>query len=555
MIKKIIEISSRFLTRKEGTVLSAAAVIMATVLLSRVLGFVRLRLLATFFLPEELGIYIAAFTLPDMLFELLVMGAVSAAFIPVFTHYLVKKSKEEAFEMASYIINIAALIGLLLAILLFIFTPQISYIIVPKFSTSERELMIAFTRIMLIGQLLPLVLGNFVTGMLQSFQRFLLPALAPVVYNLGIIVSILFLAPKLGLFGAVWGVIIGACLYLLIQIPLLLHLGYQHRLKINFKHTGVQQVGKLIVPRILGLAANPIDRLVDVSLASFLGTRFITIFSFAQNLQQFPIGLFGATFAQAALPALSVTSTEKDLTQFKKLFLASLHQILFFVLPLSTMLVVLRIPIVRLIYGAAKFDWPATVYTGQTLSIFALSIFAQALVQLLARGFYALHDTKTPVIIGVFSVLINTILSIIFIRFLYLPVWSLALSTSIASLTNWFLLLIFLYRKVAGFDLKALVLPFIKMLFSSITTGVFLYVPMKLLDRLVFDTTRVFDLILLTGVAAISGLSVYIFLAWFLDIEEVSTFFKLLQKVKRMPRVFFSQSNEMVTEDQNATPI
>lgn len=551
MLKKLFDIGSNFLTRKEGTVLSAAAVIIATVLLSRILGFVRLRLLATFFLPEELGIYLAAFRLPDTLFEIIAMGAVSAAFIPVFTHYLVKKSTNEAFLMASYIINIATLIGIVLAIPLFIFAKQISYILVPGFLPHERELMISFTRIMLLGQLLPLVLGNFVTGMLQSFQRFLLPALAPVVYNLGIILGIIFLSPQFGLYGAVWGVIVGGFLYLLIQIPLLIHLKYHHTFRINFTHPGVRDVGRLVIPRVMGLAATQVDTNVDLILASFLGTRFITIFNFAQNLQQFPIGLFGATFAQAALPALSVTAAQKDLTEFKKMFIAATHQILFFVLPVSTMLIVLRIPIVRLIYGAAKFDWPATVFTGQTLSMFAVSIFAQALIQLLARGFYALHDTKTPVIIGVVSIVINTFLSITFIRYLHLPVWSLALSTSIAGLINWSLLLIFLYRKVSGFDLKALCIPFFKMMISSLTTGVFLYVPMKLLDRLVFDTTRVFDLLLLTSVAAISGLSVYIFLAWFLDIDEVGTFFKLLQKVKRMPRVFFTQS-EVITDDQSS---
>ena len=308
--------------------------------------------------------------------------------------------------MASNVINLATLALLLAAIPLFIFTREISYVLVPRFTESERSLMISFTRIMLLGQLLPLIIGNFVTGMLQSFQRFLLPALAPVVYNLGIIIGILLFTSKYGLYGAVFGVVLGGFLYLLIQLPLLFYLGYRHRLTINLKQPGVREIGKLMGPRVLGLAVSQIDTTVDLILASFLGTRFITIFNFAQNLQQFPIGLFGVTFAQAALPTLSVTASRVDLEEFKKLFLATMHQILFFVLPASVMLIVLRIPIVRLIYGAAKFDWPATVFTGQTLSLFAFSIFAQSLVQLFARGFYALHDTKTPVIIGILSVLL-----------------------------------------------------------------------------------------------------------------------------------------------------
>jgi len=549
VIKALIKISSELLGRRQGTILSAAAVIMTTVLLSRLLGFVRLRLLYSYFVTDEVGVYLAAFRLPDMLFELLVTGSLATAFIPVFTNYLVKKDQTEAFHVAAYVINVGLLLSVLVLIPMLLFTRQISYLLVPGFNESQRTLMVSFTRIMLIGQLIPLIIGNFVTGMLQSFERFILPALAPVIYNIGIIAGILVLTPIYGLYGVVWGVVIGGILFVLIQIPLLVHLGYRHQWKVDLTHPGVRKIGKLMLPRILGLAVTQIDTTADLFLASLLGARFISIFYSAQSLQLFPIGLFGATFAQAALPALSVTSSEKDLIEFKKLFLATMHQILFFVLPASVMLIVLRVPIVRLIYGAAKFDWPATVYTGQTLSLFAISIFAQALVQLFARGFYALHDTKTPVLVGVVSVLFNTLLSILFISYFHLPVWSLAFSTSLASLINWFALLMFLHKKVGGFDIKALGVPFIKMVVSSMTTGIFLYVPMKLLDQLVFDTTRAFDLLLLTLVATISGLSMYIFLAWFLDIEEVGTFFRLLQKVKRVPRVFFA-SNEFINGER-----
>lgn len=550
VVKRLFSWGGSWLTRKQGSIVSAAAVIMATVLLSRVLGLARDRLLATYFSVDELGVYFAAFRLPNMLFELLVMGALSTAFIPVFTRYLIKDSDGIAFTMAANVINLSIVVLGILLIPLFIFTPQISYLLVPGFSASQRELMVAFTRIMLLGQLLPLMIGNFITGMLQSFHRFLLPALAPVAYNVGIILGIIFLSAQFGLYGAVWGVVIGAILYLIIQLPLLYILGYRHRLHFDLQHTGTREIGKLMLPRTFGLAVSQIDTTVDLILASYLGARSITIFNFAQHLQQLPIGLFGATFAQAALPTLSAEAAKKDFVAFKKLLLASMHQILFFVVPASVILMVLRIPVVRLVFGAARFDWSATVTTGKTLSLFAISIFAQGLVQLFARGFYALYDTKTPVVIGVISVLINAGLSILFVSYLHLPVWSLALSTSIASLVNVSLLLLFLYRKVSGFALGALLIPPFKIFFASAVTGVCLYVPLKLLDQLVFDTTRVFDLILLTGVVTTVGLSVYIFLAWFLEIEEVSTFLKLLQKVKRMPRVFFTPTSELVSGEE-----
>jgi putative peptidoglycan lipid II flippase len=539
-------------SRKQGTILSAAGIIMLMVLLSRILGLFRDRLLASLFSVDELGIYFAAFRLPNLLFELLIMGALATAFIPVFTNYLAKNEKDEGFTMAGYVINLSILVASLLIIPLVIFARPISFLLVPGFSEPERQLMISFTRIMLIGQLVPLIIGNFVTGMLQSFQRFLLPALAPIVYNLGIIVGVLLLSKQFGLYAAVWGVVIGAVFYLIIQLPLIWQLGYRHRFKINAKHPGTREVIHLMMPRTLGLAVSQIDTTVDLILASLLGARSITIFTFAQQLQQLPIGLFGTTFAQAALPILSLEGAKKDYIAFKKLLLASLHQILFLVLPASMMLIVLRIPVVRLIFGAARFDWQATVLTGMTLSFFAVSIFAQSIVQLFARGFYALYDTKTPVAIGIVSIVINTVLSIIFVSGFKLPVWSLAVSTSIANFVNAALLLYYLHKKVGGFDLFALWIPPLKIGIASLATGICLYIPLKLFDRLVFDTTRVFDLLLLTGVASFCGLSVYIFLAWFLDIEEVATFFRLMQKVKRMPRMFFSQNAEIIDGDQHS---
>ncbi|HCM37336.1 TPA: murein biosynthesis integral membrane protein MurJ [Patescibacteria group bacterium] len=554
MFRNFLANSSAILLKKQSTLLSAATVIMFTVLISRVLGLMRDRLLAGFFSVDELGIYFAAFRLPNLLFELLVMGALATAFIPVFTKHLSQEGETRAFAIAAQIINLGFLTVIVLMLPLLIFTRPISYLLVPGFSESQRELMVSFTRIMLVGQLLPMVIGNFVTGILQSFQRFLLPALAPVVYNIGIILGILLFRSSLGLYSAVWGVALGAVFYLVIQLPLLFKLGYRHNWQLKLHEPGVRQVVKLMLPRTFGLAVSQIDTTVDLMLASYLGARSITIFNFAQHLQQLPIGLFGATFAQAALPTLSITGAKTDLVEFKKLFLASMHQILFFVLPASAMLIVLRTPIVRLVFGAARFDWDATVTTGQTLSFFAVSIFAQSLVQLYARGFYALLDTKTPVIIGIFSVVVNTVLSIVLVSILNWPVWSLAVSTSVASILNALLLLVFLYRKISGFDLKALIIPPFKMLIAACTTAVFLYVPMKLFDQLIFDTTRVLDLILLTTVAAISGLSVYIFLAWFLDIEEVATFFKLMQKFKRAPRMIFAEPETLVNDEHSQIP-
>ena len=192
LLKRTVEI----FTRQQTSIISAASVIMITVAVSRVLGLFRDRLLAARFSPQDLGVYYAAFRLPNMIFELLVMGALSTAFIPVFTSYLDSKGKKEAFHMASSLINIGLLVFGLLCLPIVLFTKQISMLIAPGFNSEQLELMSTFTRIIAVAQVFPLIVGNFFTGILQSFRNFFIPSLAPVIYNLGIIIGIVFLTPK-----------------------------------------------------------------------------------------------------------------------------------------------------------------------------------------------------------------------------------------------------------------------------------------------------------------------------------------------------------------------
>jgi len=294
------------------------------------------------------------------------------------------------------------------------------------------------------------------------------------------------------------------------------------------------------------LAVSQIDFTVDIILASLISTSSLIYFNFAQHLQLLPVGLFGATIAQAALPTLAEQGVKKDLTNFKKTFLLCFHQILFLVLPCSVLLIILRIPAVRLVFGAARFDWEATVLTGKVLATFSLSLFAQSLVHLLARAFYSLHDSKTPVIIGAISVLTNVLVSLYLILIVKLPVWGLGLSTSIANILNALLLLIYLDKKVNFFDRKQLLIPTFKIFSVSFITAFALYVPMKLMDKLVFDTTRVSGLLLLTGLTGLFGLGVYLFLAWLFRINILKNFFALLERLEKFQKSLRGKSLEPI---------
>ncbi|MFC1626745.1 murein biosynthesis integral membrane protein MurJ [Patescibacteria group bacterium] len=532
--------------RKQTTIGSAAFILMIMVFTSRMLGLVRDRMLTRYFIPDELGVYFAAFRLPNLLFELLVMGALTTAFIPVFTRYITKNKKDDAHVMASTVINIALLALGVLLIPLLIWTEQISMIIAPGFTASQISQMVLYTRILLIFQVIPLMIGNFFTGILQSYKLFLIPAIAPVIYNAGVVVCIALFASSIGLFAPVLGVVVGAVLFMLIQLPLLHHVRYRHKFSTHPKTKGVREVITLMIPRTFGLAVAQIDTTVDIMLASMLGARMVTIFHFAQHLQHLPVGLFGATIAQAALPSLSQDSTHKDTSKFKEKIITSVHQIMFFVLPISALFIILRIPIVRIVFGSSQFDWDATVLTSITLACFSVSLFAQSISHVFIRGFYALYDSKTPVFIGVLTILTNTFLSIMFIKFYKLPVWSLGLSTTVASIINVTFLYILLDRRIGTFSRVKLFVPIIKMIIATSITSVMLYIPLKLMDQLVFDTTRTFPLLMLTGFTSGIGLSTYFFLSWVFGVGEVYSFIHLMRRVRRAGVILLEPEREVI---------
>lgn len=533
-------------SKKQTTVGSAAMVLAFMVLVSRVLGLVRDRLLSTYFAPEELGVYFAAFRIPNVIFELLVMGALTAAFIPVYTKYIAEDRQADAKRLATVLINLSIIILAVVAIPLYIAAPYISRALAPGFTEVQIAEMTSYTRFILLFQVGPLLIGNVLTGILQSHSLFLIPAAAPVLYNVGIIIGTIALSSTWGLWGPVMGVGIGAVLFVIIQIPLIMGLGYRHTLEVDPKTPGVREVGRLMGPRTLGLAIAQIDITIDLMLASLLGARMVTIFNFAQHLQQLPVGLFGTTIAQAALPSLSQFSAKEKKEEFRETVQKGIHQILFWVLPASVLFMVLRIPIVRLVFGASQFDWAATVDTGMTLSAFGLSLFAQALIHILARGFYALYDSKTPVRVGIVTVLINSTLSVLFILVFHLPVWSLGLSTSIASIINAGALLYLLNKRVGGLISRTLIDPALKMAMAAGVTGVALYIPLKLLDQLVFDTTRTFGLIFLTGVSAGLGLMTYFFLSWVLGVAQVYSLIRVTRKIGAIRGFFMEPAQEVV---------
>jgi putative peptidoglycan lipid II flippase len=541
MLKRLIE-------KPQTSIFSAALIISIMVLLSRVFGLIRNRLLTDRFTTAELDPYFAAFRIPNFIFEILILGALAVAFIPVFTQYLSKDKKDEAFYVASNVISIASVVSLLFVVIGILFTPQLTFFIAPGLPDEAKSEMMYFTRIILLFQVIPLIVGNILTGISQSFRRFFIPALAPVLYNIGIIIGIVFLTPFFGLTGAVYGVVIGAFLFLIIQIPVVYMLGFRFRFSFDTRHKGVRQTGALMIPRMISVGAEQIDATVDMILASLVGLGSITIFSLAQQIQLVPTMLFAYPIAQASLPLFSELVAKKKHTDFKNSFITALDQMLFFLLPASTFLIVMKIPVTRLVYGADQFDWASTVLTARTTAAFALSIWAQGIVMLTTRGMFAYNDSKRPLFAALFSIGLNTCLSILFIMVFRMPIWALGLSATIASVSHAFLLLYFLDKKVGSFDKAQLVIPLLKIGLASGIMALCLYIPLKLLDQLVFDTTHTINLLLLTFTATCIGLATYLFFAWFLNIREVIFFYHFGKRVISVKKLFVDTSTEVVDE-------
>lgn len=537
MVKKAVQSTVRngtnFLFKQQKTILSGAAVIGVMLLGSAILGLVKKRLYASIITPSpELDAFFAAFRLPDLVFQLLVAGSLNAAFIPLFSEQIAKRSKKLAWEFASAVLNLAVLTFTALGLVIFFFARPLSALVASGFDANQTDLLVSLMRILALS---PIFLGvsSFISGTIQSFRRFLIPFLSPIIYNLGAILGVLFLYPLWGLEGAAWGVVAGSVGHLLIQLPLLRHLEFNYTATLNIKDKLLRKMALLSIPRSIGLAAEQIKTLILVNLASLLPAGSISFFDLAQSIHNVPIGIFGVSIAQASLPALSELTAQKDLKKFQQTLLGGVNQILFLILPVSVVLIVLKIPVVRLVYGAGpQFTWTDTVVTSWVLAFFAMGMFAQAVNALLVRSFYALHETKIPVALGVVAMAVSLISAVGLV--LLLPeqkVKGLALGVSIGAVLEMFLLAFLLHRRLE-FNLAKLAKTPMKIFFSAAVMAISVYVPVQILDEVFIDTTRVVNLLILVWLVLSFGGVVYLLLNWFLGVEEIRIVFRLLWRLR-----------------------
>lgn len=517
---------AKILNRKSHTITGAAIVIGIASLVSKVVALARDRIFAHYFgAGDVMDAYYAAFKIPDLVFNLLIVGALSAGFIPVFVE-LINKDKKEAWKVTNAMINILGCLLIISSTLLIIFTPQFLHFLVPGFSGEKLKLTITLSRIMFVSPIL-LGISSIVSGVLQSFKAFLIYSLSPIMYNIGIIVGAIFLVPVFGNIGLAIGVIIGALFHLLIQLPSLIHQGFKYELNFDWKNQNVKKIFKLMVPRTLGMATRQINFLAITIIASTLASGSLSIFNFADNLQSVPTSIIGISFAIAIFPALSQMASANDTKKIISHISETTKQILFLIIPITVIMIMLRAQIVRVILGTGQFDWDATKLTFNALGIFAFSLFAQSLIPILSRSFFALQDTVTPLIISIISTIISIIMAI-YLSQVY-GIMGLIVSYSFSAIFQFGLLWLLLRNKLGGLQEKKVIISLTKIIIAAFIMAIFLQTFKFIISQIV-DMDRFWGVLLQMTVSTIISVLIYGFICYQLKLKEMRLFQESFKK-------------------------
>lgn len=436
-------------------------------LASRVLGVVRTVVVAAQFGDRpEYAAYLAANSVSDTVFQVLVGGAVGSAFIPVFKRYIATERDSDAWRVASSVINLGFLAAGGASIVLAVFARPLMDVLVAGQEAAFRDLAAGIARVLLVAPAI-FAVSAFCASILNSFHRFAVAALAPLIYNLSIIGGALFLSDWLGIFGLVLGAVGGACLHFLIQAPALFRIGMRWRPILDLRHEGVREIGRLFAPRMLGLGAVQLNRMLSgILFASFFAAAAITYLDYAWQMIMTPMALAMAV-GTAVFPTLSEESALARQTQFRQLFVMSLRMVLFLTIPASIGLMVLGEPVIRLVLERGAFTAESTRATAFVLSFYAIGLAGHATVEIVARAFYALHDTRTPVMTAVGAIALNITLSLILMQ-TPLGYGGLALANSLASLTEATVLIRLVGKKVPGLDRQALAYTALRVLAASL---------------------------------------------------------------------------------------
>jgi putative peptidoglycan lipid II flippase len=509
----------------------ASAIMIATLVASRILGWLRLSVIgAKFGETPELDAFIAAFRIPDAIFGLVVAGALASAFIPVFTGYLAREREDEAWRVASSVLNAVLLLLVGISAILWLAAPLLVPILVQGFrdKPGQLELTIDLTRLMLLSPIF-MGLSSLTTGILNSYRQFLSSAVAPLVYNAVIILFTYFASPFLGIHAVAFGVVVGALFMWLIQIPELTFRRTRYSFSLDLAHQGVRDVLRLAGPRTLALGAVQIVFFVDTFLASGMAEGSLTALSFAFQLLLLPLGVFSIAISAAVFPTLSHYASLGQVSRMRDAVQQAIRWILFLTLPTAILMIVLRRPIVNLLFEYGNFGADAREATQAAFLFYSLGLAGHALVQILARAYFASRDTTTPLALTLISIGTNIVLAVLLSPPLGLN--GLALANSIATLVEAGLLFALLASR-ARLRLVGLGLSTLRQVSASLLMGVAMFGFIRVTNLpfdLVEDPAKPV-LLLQTMLAVAVGGIVYLGAAYVLRISELGEILAVVRK-------------------------
>ncbi|MGB8648075.1 MAG: murein biosynthesis integral membrane protein MurJ [Anaerolineae bacterium] len=453
----------------------ATSLVMVFFVLSKVFGLVRdIVITHQFGTSRTYDAYLAAFRIPDIIFTVVAGGALGSAFIPPFAAMLANGETHKAWKLASHIINLVTLTTTAFAVVAALFAdPIVAHVVAVGFTPDEQALTAHLMQLMLIA---PIIFGvsGIVMGVLNSHHHFVLPALAPVLYNLGIIGGALFLAPALGPYGLAIGVVTGAALHLLVQVPWLVRARMQYAPSLGVNDPGVRQVLRLMLPRTAGIAAVQLNFLVNTILASTLPEGRLAALNIAFALILLPEGVVAQSIATVLFPTFAQQVARGEHDAMRRTFSTAFRIVLFMTIPASIGLILLGRPIIQLLYQRGAFDAESTAQTAWALQFFAVGLLAQSGLEIITRAFYALHDTATPVKVAVAAFVVNVALSLLLIG--RLEQGGLALANSIATTAEMLLCLYLLRGRLGGVDGRRIAGSLVKILLAAAVMGLALLI-------------------------------------------------------------------------------
>lgn len=512
-------------SRDNTTIAKSAGTVGFAVMLSRVLGLVREQVFAGLFGAGTANdAFVVAFRIPNLLRDLFGEGALSAAFVTVFSDYDQNRSREQIWQLASVVLIFFASVLSVITLVAVFFSDAIVALLAPEFSqiAGKEELTVLLTRIMMPFLLL-VSLSAVVMGILNTKNKFFIPALASSFFNLGSIVggvSLAFLLPQWGIapiVGMAIGTLIGGLLQLAVQLPALYRCGFTFLPHFNFGDPGLIRILKLMIPAVVGLSATQINIFINTKFAASCAEGSVSWLQYAFRLVQLPIGIFGVAIGIAAMPLLARYSASKNIDGMKETFVSSLTMVFCLTIPASAGLYLLAEPIIRLIFERGAFTAADTVATAQALAFYAVGLFAYSANKVLVPVFYALGKTRFPVIGSFITVCINIIIISLTIDFFQHR--AIAFSVSVAMIINFFFLTTVLYRQLHGFSVRSMCRALVKILVATAIMTAFLFAARNMAGEYMESPSLIAGIIslfsLITSAAILYGAALY-----FLKVEE-----------------------------------